>query len=358
MPTNTIFGIRIAGVASAVPSAIRRHSDEFETFGELEVLRIIDKIGVSVRHVAGALCTSDLCASAAERLIEEIGWPLDSVDALIFVTQTPDYPIPATACTLQSRLRLSRRCAAFDVNLGCSGYTYGLWLASTILASGNKRVLLLVGDTISRIISPKDRSVALLFGDAGTATALEYDGAASPMHFELGTDGSGSEHLMVRAGGHRCPREQATSVRTVRENGNIRSDEDLYMNAGEIFPFTLATVPKLIQSVLRQADWNLDCVDGFVFHQANGFMLQHLAKCLKVPPAKLVLALDQYGNTSSASIPLAVTTCLRNRLRSEALKLVFAGFGVGFSWGAAALSCGPIVMPELIEVATPASTSA
>ncbi len=352
MLSHAVHGVRLAGVASAVPAHCRAVAAEAGIFGADEVARVSQASGVSNRHVVNnGICASDLCLPCAERVLAELGWERESIGLLLFVSQTPDYILPATACTLHARLGLSRACAAFDVALGCSGYTYGLWLASSLLAAGaGKRALVLVGDTISRLTSPHDRSVALLFGDAGTATALESEPGAPPLFFALGTDGSGAEHLMVPAGGFRHPRTGFTPVRTVRENGNVRSDEDVFMNGGEIFAFTIKTVPAVIQSALQSAGWAPADVDAFVFHQANRFMLQHLAKRLRIPDSKLVLTLEDFGNTSSASIPLSMTVGLRERLSSTPLRLVLAGFGVGFSWGSMAVTCGPMAMPELFEV--------
>jgi 3-oxoacyl-[acyl-carrier-protein] synthase-3 len=351
MATTQVSGVRLAGIASAVPRSISTVADVAAIFGQDEAQKISDSIGVQQRHVVSEeVCTSDLCEAAARQLLAELGWTTDSVDALIFVSQTPDYLLPATSCSLHWRLGLSKCCAAFDLNLGCSGYVYGLWVASQLMASGLQRVLLLVGDTISRIVSPRDRSAAPLFGDAGTATALERGEANTPWVFELGTDGSGQEHLMVPAGGFRLPRTSATGMRTEREGGNIRSDEDLFMDGAEIFAFTLNVVPPLFKSVLAAANWTVDMTDGFVMHQANQFMLQHLAKRMKLPSEKVVVALGQFGNTSSASIPLALTHSLAARLRESSMRLLLAGFGVGLSWGAVALICGPIVMPDLVVV--------
>ena len=312
------------------------------SFEAAEVAKISFSSGVLRRHLAGEdVCTSDLCFAAATQVLKATGWEPESVGGLIFVSQTPDYVLPATACSLHGRLGLSKECVAFDVNLGCSGYVYGLWLAGNLIGKSSlKRILLLAGDTISRLVSPQDRSVAMLFGDAGTATALEFHPAATPMFFELGTDGKGERHLAVNAGGFRRRRSPETDVRSEREGGNIRSDEDLFMNGGEIFAFTLKTVPKLCQAVLGHAGWEADEVDAFVMHQANRFMLQHLTKLMRLPPDKVVLALETYGNTSSASIPLALTAKLSERLAREKLKMVLAGFGVGFSWAAVALECG------------------
>jgi 3-oxoacyl-[acyl-carrier-protein] synthase-3 len=235
--------------------------------------------------------------------------------------------------------------------LGCSGYVYGLWVASNLLSQGNvKRLLLLVGDTITKLTSPQDRSVAPLFGDAGTATALEYNENANAMVFQMGTDGSGEHHLIVPAGAFRQTHTEETAVRTERESGNIRSDEDLYMNGTEIFTFTLREVPKLINSTLHTAGWTVGSVDAFVMHQANRFMLQHLTKKMKLPPEKVIMTLADYGNTSSASIPLAITHSLAERSKNNILRLVLAGFGVGFSWGAVALTFKNIILPDLVIV--------
>jgi len=352
MSSSIITGVKIAGLASAVPEQMRTLADDILVYGAEEVVKISDSTGVKRRHVAPPnICTSDLCFAASEQLMAAASIARDSIDCLIFVSQTPDYRLPATSCILQSRLGLSNTCAAFDVSMGCSGYVYGLWIASTLIASGGaKRVLLLVGDTSNKLVAPRDRSVSLLFGDAGTATLLERSEQSASVTFVLGTDGAGQNNLIVPAGGFRTPASDATGMRSERENGNIRSEEDLYMNGAEIFSFTLSRVAPLIKTVLENSGWSSQDVDNYVFHQANKFMLNHLAKKMKLPSEKVVLALENYGNTSSASIPLAMTTSLAEKLRVGELKLVLAGFGVGYSWGAAALTIGPIVLPELVIV--------
>jgi len=359
MGTAKISGVRLAGLASAIPRTVQTVAEAFPVFGEAATQKISESTGVRQRHVVPpGVCTSDLCLAAAERLLEELNWGRGSVDGLIFVSQTPDYVLPATSCALHGRLQLAKECAAFDLNLGCSGYVYGLWVATQLISGGSLcRVLLLVGDTISRITSPRDRSVALLFGDAGTATALERAEGSPPLSFSLGTDGNGQDHLVVPAGGFRQPCTEASARRTVREDGNIRSDEDLYMNGAEIFTFTLQEVPPLLKSVLGTAGWDVSEVDAFIMHQANRFMLEYLAKRMRLPSEKVVVALENRGNTSSASVPLAMTDALAGRLRQESLRLVLAGFGVGFSWAAVALTCGPMVMPELVLVDAPVAST-
>ncbi len=341
--------VRIAGIASAVPERVLTLADDARVFGATEIERISQNIGVQQRHVvSGDTCTSDLCHAAAERLLDELGWERGSIDALIFVTQTPDYFMPATACVLQNRLKLPNSCAAFDVNQGCAGYIYGLWIGGLLVRGGCRRLLVLVGDTTSRLVAPGDRTVTSLFGDAGTATALEFADDAPPLHFELGTDGSGRDCLSVPAGAFRHPHSTASCERTERAGGNIRSDEDLFMDGGEVFTFVLREVPRLVQSIMTLAEVGISDIDAFVFHQANRFMLNHLTKRLKLPPERVAIGLTQYGNTSSASIPLAITTELRDKLSHNRQRLVLAGFGAGFAWGAAALECGPLCLPPLI----------
>jgi 3-oxoacyl-[acyl-carrier-protein] synthase III len=352
MATCSVAGVRVAGIASAVPDRIRTLAAEAAVFGEAEVARVSESIGVRSRHVVfDGMCASDLCFAAADRLLGDLGWARESVDALIFVSQTPDYRLPATSCDLQRRLRLPKTCAAFDVGLGCSGHVYGLWIASSLVSAGGaRRVLVLTGDASTYFCSPLDRSVALLFGDAGTATAIEADAAASPMTFVLGTDGGGRDNLIVPAGGFRTPHSAATSTRVAGDDGNSRSAEDLFMNGAEIFAFTLREVPPLVNAVLQGAGWTVDEVEAFVFHQANQFMLQHLAKRLKLPRDRFVLAMEEFGNTSSASVPLAISARLGPALRGRPLRMVLAGFGVGYSWAAVALTCGPMVMPDVLGV--------
>lgn len=323
MSEAVFMGVRIRGVAAAVPEQVRTLADDAAFFGEEDVQKVSESTGVKQRHISMSLTTSDLCQSAAEKLLDECGCAREDIDAVFFVSQTPDYPLPATACLLQHRLGLSQQCAALDVNLGCSGYVYGLWLASGMIASGAiQRALVLSGDTSYRLCSPEDRSVALLFGDAGTATLIERDVNAGPSCFVLGTDGSGEHHLKVPAGGSRMKWSSELLVRHECEGGNKRSDADLYMNGPEIFAFTLRAVPSLIKKVLANSGQTADSVDHFVFHQANKFMLDHLIKRMKLPKDNCVIGLENYGNTSSASIPLVMVTQLRDRLRNEELNLI------------------------------------
>lgn len=327
---------RISGVVSCVPSNTITNTHFEKSFEPAEIANVIKMIGVESRHwVDSETTTSDLCTLAAKRLIEKLQWSADSVDAILFVSQTPDHALPATACVIQYALGLSPSTIAFDVNLGCSGYVYGLWLGMTMIQSGAaKRVILAVGDTISKIVDPEDRATALLFGDAGTATALEACDAACTAHFILGSDGSGAKDLIVPNSGFR--------------NSAITADSYLYMNGGEIFNFTLRTIPALVSQLMSCAQTSLEQQDYFLFHQANLFMLNHLIKKTKIPTLKTPINIQNYGNTSSASIPLLMTSALQTELIQKQCQISMFGFGVGFSWAAANLQVGPLACVETI----------
>jgi 3-oxoacyl-[acyl-carrier-protein] synthase-3 len=296
------------------------------------------------------VCASDLCLAAAERLLDEMNYSREQIGGVIFVTQTPDYVLPATSHVLHHHLGLPASAVAFDVNLGCSGYVYGLWLAASSAHSLNAPILLLVGDTINKLVSPEDQSVAMLFGDAGTASLLEPCSNDEEMIFEMGADGSGAENLIVPAGGFRRRRDQRSGERAECADGNVRSDEDLHMNGPEIFAFTIRRVPAMVKNVLTAAGCSAEEIDAFVFHQANAFMLDHLLRKMKLPRERVAMALNEYGNTSGASIPLTMTAApLRDRLRKSRQRLLLAGFGVGYSWAAAVVSCGPMAIPDIVD---------
>jgi 3-oxoacyl-[acyl-carrier-protein] synthase III len=352
MASLTIKGAAIRGIASAVPLNKQTTEDIAKVIGPDEAEKIAQGSGIRTRRVGrDGMCASDLCQAAAEELFKNMDWDRGSVDALIYVSQSFDYPMPATACILQHKLGLPKSCAAFDIELGCSGYIYGLWVASGLVSSGCRRIVLLAGEMGSRMPSPVDRTTLPLFGDCGSATAIEADGD-SKMYFDLGTDGGGFKHLIIPAGTctARLPHSAETMKLTDRGNGITRSEENIYMNGAEIFAFMIREVPPLIAAVLDHVQWKSEDVDHFVFHQANRFTLVHLAKKMNIPESKLALALEYYGNTSAGSVPLTITHCVREHLQKQKQKLVLAGFGAGLSWGGCALEAGPIVAPPLVEV--------
>ncbi len=351
---DIVSGARIVGIASAVPVAkdpLDRLAEE-KVFSSEELLKISKSLGVRSRRVAPpGMCTSDLCFAAADRLLNDLQWNRAEVDALLFITQTSDYFLPATSCVLQARLGLGNHCTAFDINLGCSGYTYGIYLAGKMLRGNLRKILILVGDTPSKIVNSRDRASAAVFGDAGTATALIADETAPDMYFETGTDGTGKDALLIPAGCFRERSSAETSAFLTSEDGSVRSAEQLYMDGPSVFSFALDRVPDAIHAVLPASGWTIAEVDAFVFHQANRFMLEYLAKKLKIPLAKVPIAMEEYGNTSSASIPLTMTALMSAQLASSPHRLILSGFGVGFSWAIAGVTVGPVVMSPLVEVA-------
>src|SRR5258706_2020229 len=250
MASVTIRDVRITGIASSVPDRIRTAEDDAKVFGVEEMKRVVNNIGVTRRTVAEHLCSSDLGEAAAGKRLEHLGWAKETIDAVVVVTQTPDYPSPATACLVQNRLGLPKGIAAFDVNLGCSGYTYGLWIVASLLSGGRmRRALLLAGDTVSRAASPYDRSVVPLFGDAGSATALEFSPDAPPLVFEMGTDGAGGIHLHTLAGSAKHPITPVDLVLSERRDGIIRSNQHTYMDRAEVLTVAIVNVPSMITSL-------------------------------------------------------------------------------------------------------------
>lgn len=324
-----VNNVRITGLACAVPEAVSEVLSLAELFGDENVEKIISSTGVERRHIVVDECASDLCLAAALQLMADMAIDPKSIDTLIFVSQTHDYTLPATACILQEKLGMSLDAAAFDITLGCSGYVYGLWVASSLLsAGGSKRALLLVGDTISKLVSETDRTVAALFGDAGSATLLEYDNNALDIPFLLGTDGRGAKNLFVPAGGFRDRKGIAALV----DASEVRGPFDLYMNGAEIFAFSLKRVPGMVNALRELTESTGINIDKYVFHQANRFMLQHLSKRMKLPAEKVVLTVKDYGNTSGASIPLAICSSSDIGEDSIGARYLLAGFGVGYSW--------------------------
>jgi len=326
MAQSTVSGVSIRGVATAVPGQVFDNTRDTEAWPRSEVRKVVAMAGVKERRVAdSATCSSDLCFDAAEALLSDLGWPRETIDGLIMVTQTPDYFMPSSSCLLHRRLGLAERCAAFDVGLGCSGYPYGLWLAATMLQNGDlRRVLILHGETPTKYARSDDRSVALLFGDAGSATAVERDaGVASPWHFVLRTDGSGYDDLIVEAGGFRdrfCDDPGAHYVK---------------MNGANVFNFTIRVIPPLIRETLELSGRTVDEVDYFVLHQSNRFIIEHLVTTGGLPPEKVPMVLDRFGNAGGPSVPLVITQGLPAGQDRVDRTLMLVGYGVGLSWGAA-----------------------
>jgi 3-oxoacyl-[acyl-carrier-protein] synthase-3 len=324
MSRSSIEGFRIAGVATCVPARVENNLADDLGFDPDEVRKVVQMAGVRERRVVEPGVTSaDLCFEAAESLLERLGWERESVTGLIFVTQSPDYFLPSTACLLHLWLGLSDECAAFDLGLGCSGYPYGLYLAASMLrAGGHQRILMLHGETPSRFVAPDDQATRLLFSDAGSATALELVPDAPAQHFCLNTDGSGYAGLIIRGGAFRD--------RTPADPRELF----LRMDGAGIFNFTIKRVPPLIRAALELSGRSVEQVDAFLFHQSNRFIMKHLMKKCGLPEARVPMTIEDNGNCGGPSVAVTLTRTLAAE-RERAQTLMMLGYGVGLSWGAA-----------------------
>lgn len=326
----------VADIASYLPDKILSNEDLASLYPDWSAEKIYDKTGIKQRHIADTEQTAaDLAYQAALNLFSRNKVKAEDVDFIILCTQSPDYVLPTSACLLQDRLGISRNSGALDINLGCSGYVYGLSLAKGLIETGAaKCVLLLTADTYSKFIHPMDKSVRTLFGDGATATAIIGTENAKQFisSFVFGTDGSGGNNLIVEAGLSRKPKTIGTAIESIDSSGNIRCEENLYMNGAEIMGFSLKEVPKAVEALLEKEGCQKEDIDFFVLHQANKFMLEALRKKLKISEDKLPVFLENCGNTVSSSIPLVLENMLDNGIFETEKKLMLVGFGVGYSW--------------------------
>lgn len=329
----------ISGIEYHLPNEKLSSQQLANEFPEWSVEKIDAKTGIAERHIASETeCSSDLAVEAATKLFRSGVCQPEEIDYVLFCTQSPDYFLPTTACLIQSRLGIPQSAGALDYNLGCSGFVVGLGLAKGLIETGQAtKVLLLTGETYSKFVHRRDKSVRTLFGDAAAATlvaAIERTGQPPIGPFIYGTDGSGAGNLIVSTGGMRNPRTAETASLYEDESGNVRSQDNLFMNGAEVFNFTLRTIPGCVTALLDRAELGMEAVDLFVFHQANQYMLDHLRKKTKIPEQKFLIAMSHCGNTVSSSIPIALKDAqLSGRLRPEQL-VMLVGFGVGYSWAA------------------------
>jgi 3-oxoacyl-[acyl-carrier-protein] synthase-3 len=344
--------IGVKAMAGAVPANKIDNYKFTEFFDEYAVKDVVDKVGVYERRIAAPeLTASDLCFAAAEKLFEDNEILKESIDVLLFVSQTADYRMPATAIILQDRLGLPNSTLAFDVNLGCSGFVYGLSMAYAYLQQpGIRNVLLLDGETRTKAYSFKDRTTGFIFGDAGVAALITKDEKFGKSYFSLNSDGGRHELIKIDAGGYRNPSTSDTVKEEVKDDyGNIRSDEHGYMNGPDVFNFVLREIPKDIKSTLTQAGEDKEEIDFFIFHQANAFMNDYLKKKLKLPTEKVPATIHKFGNTSSVSIPITIVSELQKELKTRK-KLLLCGFGVGLSWATAILNVDNCKISDIVEV--------
>ncbi len=343
--------VGISAISACVPRNRYNNLKDNQFFSSDDAAAIVDKIGIKERRVAAKdLCATDLAYRAVRRLLTDTEVNEHSIDALILVTQTPDYRMPASAILLQSRLGLGKHCAAFDINLGCSGFVYGLNLAYSLAVQPLiNKILLINAETRTKVYSFKDRKTGFLFGDAATAVLIEKGDSFTKSCFKLDSDGEKADYIIITSGGYRNPSNTGSFIEREHEDGSVRSDEQAFMNGQGVFEFVIGEVPKHVRSVLKMASVEQDSVDYFVFHQANRFMNEHLLKKLKLDPQKTPNNLDRFGNTSSVSVPLTIVTELKGKLKGHKTLLI-SGFGVGLSLGTALINVNSPMICDLEEI--------
>lgn len=344
MALSTLHNVRFAGIASCVPRRILDNLLDCPPQLKSERERLVRNIGIQNRRICNEWqCFSDLAFDATQKLLDSLQWQREEIDALIVITQSPDYVSPSTAIILQDRLGLPQTAIAFDVNLGCSGYPFGLHLLGSMIAAGGiKKGLILVGDKCASVQDP-------LFSDAGTATALEFDASAPPMHFDLNSDGSGYKAIMMPAGGHREPFGPEHLIPTRDDNGLKQWPGAFHLDGPAVLSFSTQRVPPAVTRLLEYANTPKDAVDYFVFHQANRMINDTIRKKLGLSVEKVPSTLHDFGNTSGASLPITITARLREALSGQSKRLLLSGFGIGLSWGSCLLEVDDRVQfPELV----------
>lgn len=342
--------IGISAMAACVPQKIEYNKDLGYMMSEEEIQKAIQNIGIEERRIAEPdVCASDLCLRAAQQLLNDNEIDPQSIDVLLFVSQTSDYHQPATAAILQHQLGLSKDTLAFDINLACSGYVYGLSAAFAYAQNASvNRVLLLVGETMSKIVSRYDKVNTPLFGDAGTATLIEKGEQFGQSIFSLHTDGKGAEVMMIPDGGFRNPVTEKSFVEEVDANGDKRTRLQFRMDGMSVFNFGMSEEPRDVKNLVETAGIELGQVDLLIYHQANKFMTDFFTKWLKFDKAKTPYSIRKYGNTSSASIPLTIVSELYDAY-PERKNVILSGFGAGLSWGSVLLNLEQCNISKVIE---------
>lgn len=345
-------GVGITAMSAAVPRRVVKGREYTEVFSQEEANEIVDKTGIEERRFADAeTCSSDLCFAAAEKLIADNNINKEEIDLLVFISQTPDYRMPATSVTLQHRLGLPNSTIAFDITLGCSAFIYGLSVVYGMMErSGLRKALLLDGETRSKVYSPRDRRSAFLFGDGGVAALIERDPKFGASTFSLNSDGSRADLIMIPAGGYRKMSSAETVVeKVVDEFGNMRSEEQGYMRGGDVFNFVIREIPRDIKNTLAKVEKTVDDFDYIVFHQANNFINSYIMKKMKMDATKIPSTIAKFGNTSSVSVPLTIVSELRGKLDGHK-DVLLSAFGVGMTWATGIVAFEDCKISEIVEV--------
>lgn len=346
MAKSCFKNVKITGISAVVPKKEINIEDEIQYYdnNRKKIDRIIKMVGLHKRRVVDNSITAvDLCTQAAENLLKKMQISSDEIDALVFVVQNPDYICPASACIIHKNLKLKTTCPAFDINQGCAGYIYGLWVASSLIEGGNcKKVLLCAGDTFSIHCNKKNRITAPVFGDGGSATLLEFSQNTTPSYYDIGADGNGFENIIIPAGGAKIPftKENCNDLLTLYENkGNYSSLYDLYMDGMEIFNFTMNVVPENIKNLLNYANISIENIDKLFLHQANKQIVQTIADNINISMEKVPHGpIEKYGNQTIASIPMAICDDYSIDEYSKPKTTVMSGYGIGLAWGTCAIT--------------------
>lgn len=346
-------GVGITALAACIPrNIIDNYHYDLDIWSKEEVKKVVDKVGVIERRFADEqTCSSDLCFAAAEKLITDNKINKSEIDLVVFLSQTPDYRMPATSILLQDRLGLPMSTMAFDISLGCSGFISALSIVYAMMQnSGFRKALLLDGETRSKVYSRKDRREAFIFGDAGVAALIERDKKFGESYFSINSDGSRGELIMIPGGGYR----NMSSVETLREKvvdeyGNIRSDEHGHMNGADVFNFVIVEVPKDIKRLMAASGEDIQKMDYYVFHQANAFINNHIAKKLKLDKERIPWTIQKYGNTSSVSVPLTIVSELKGNMEGNK-RIMMSAFGVGMAWATAIVPFVDCKISEIVEI--------
>lgn len=345
-------GVGISAMSAAVPKRVIKNREYTEIWSQEEANEIVDKTGIEERRFSDEnTCSSDLCFAAAEKLFADNEINRDDIDLLVFISQTPDYRMPATSVILQHRLGLANKTIAFDITLGCSAFLYGLSVVYGLMEKGNlKKALLLDGETRSKVYSPRDRRSAFLFGDGGVAALIERDPKYGRSTFSLNSDGSRADLIMIPAGGYRHMSSAETVVeKVVDEFGNMRSDEQGYMRGGDVFNFVIREIPRDIKNTLAFTEKTVDDFDYIVFHQANNFINSYIAKKMKLDATRIPSTIAKFGNTSSVSVPLTIVSELQGKLDGKK-ELLMSAFGVGMTWATAIVPFVDCRISDIVEV--------
>jgi len=332
----------ISNLSYHLPEKVLTNEELKKTFPSWNVDELYQSTGVHSRHIADiGETSSDLAFKAAEKLFSDNNIDRNNIDFILFCTQCNDYVAPSTACVLQSRLNLPITAGAIDIIQGCSGFLYSLSVADGLIKAGTARnILLLTAEAISKYINKKDKSSRFLFGDGASATLISDSPgklSLSIRKFVLGTDGKGYQNIMIKHGKARHPLSEASPEEIKDEYGNIRTALNFYMNGNAVFLFSINVVPKLIAQMLEKSGYKKDEIDFFVLHQANKIILETVRKKLDIPEKKLIIDLENTGNTVSSTVPIVLANIIEKGLVKKGDKVLLAAFGVGYSWGATVL---------------------